>query len=412
MQDPGHRHPNSSRQPENAMREQARERLRMRQAAEEGSQTGGSHARHGSRASGGTSKAAVESLLTSVPSNGATLARRMPAKAVVAGAAILIAIVALVATVSQCSRANDAEPEPVAVDADPVQDAVQAVSFEPSAEALDAVPAGSGLQTFSLAGTDAPELSEEDASAIQSALDEVLDHGDASIVFYDLETGAGISYEPDTAIYGASSFKAPYALYVCETLVETGELSLDSLCPATSVVDYSSYYNGGSYPLYDLMEAAIVYSDNNAFGSLRDAYDSEGYDAWARSLGATDALYRSDSWFPWYCARTSAKVWTEMYSYLQTGTETAEFLGELVGETETSFLREAIADTGATVQDKAGWCADEDPKWNGINDAGIVTLGDDTYIMSVMTGMADSDNNRLRWENLVEAVFDAREALS
>ena len=124
-------------------------------------------------------------------------------------------------------------------------------------------------------------------------------------------------------------------------------MTLDDEVPGTDAFDPSSYYNNGSYPLSDLIESAIVYSDNNAFGSLRDAFDIQGYDEWARELGLDDALYRADSWYPWYSARTSAKVWTEMYRYLQTRSEAARYLEKLTGETEVSFLRDALEGTGA-----------------------------------------------------------------
>ena len=102
--------------------------------------------------------------------------------------------------------------------------------------------------------------------------------------------------------------------------------------------------------------------DNNAFGSLRDAFDSEGYDEWVDGLGLDDVHYRADSWYPWYCARTSAKLWTEMYSYLQTPSEAAQLLNELT-EPDGSLLhpRSVAHDRRVRVQDKAGWCADSRP---------------------------------------------------
>lgn len=353
-------------------------------------------------ASGVITKAAASARYT------ANLAARLPMSALVVAAAVLLAIVGF--AVFQCTRPVDVvQSEPAPVVADVVEDVEEVpVEFEATPAALDGVPEGAGLQTFALAGDEAPAISQEQSTAIESAIAAAEEHGDVSLAFYNIDTGKGISYDADTAVYGASSFKAPYALYVCETQVDTGNIGLDDLCQATSVYDPSSYYNGGAYPLSDLIADAIVYSDNNAFGSLRDAFDSQGYDEWATSLGLNDALYRADSWFPWYCARTSAKVWTEMYSYLQTQSEAAQLLSELTSQTETSFMREALAGTGATVQDKAGWCADSDPRWNGVCDAGIVTLGDKTYILSIMTGMPDGEESYLLYEDIATAVFDAR----
>lgn len=345
----------------------------------------------------------------------ANAAKALP-RGVLVGAAIALAVVVGFAAF-QCTRpADEPQQEPVAATSDAEQDAQEQseetpVAFEATPAALDGVPQSDGLQTFALAGDEAPALSQEQSTAIETAVAAAEENGDVSLVFYDIDTGKGVSYDADTAVYGASSFKAPYALYVCETQVDTQVIALDDLSQGTSAYDPASYYNGGAYPLSDLMADAIVYSDNNAFGSLRDAFDSEGYDEWALSLGLDEVLYRSDSWYPWYSARTSAKVWTEMYSYLQSGSEAAQFLGELTSQTETSFMREALAGTGAIVQDKAGWCADSDPRWNGVCDAGIVTLGDKTYILSIMTGMPDGEESYLLYEDIATAVFAARDTL-
>lgn len=349
----------------------------------------------------------------------ADTAKTLPRGVLALVAVALVAIIGFAAF--QCTRpADEPQPDPVPVVTDveqtgqdeQAQPEEAPVEFDATPAALDGVPEGEGLQTFALAGNEAPALSQEQSAAIEAAVSAAEESGDVSVVFYDIDTGKGISYDADTAVYGASSFKAPYALYVCQTQVDTGNIGLDDLCQGTSAYDPSSYYNGGAYPLSDLITDAIVYSDNNAFGSLRDAFDFEGYDAWATNLGLDDVLYRADSWYPWYCARTSAKVWTEMYSYLQTNSEAALLLGELTSQTETSFMREALAGTGALVQDKAGWCVDSDPRWNGVCDAGIVTLGDKAYILSIMTGMPDGEESYLLYEGIATAVFAARDTLA
>lgn len=354
--------------------------------------------------------------------------RALAPKAVAFVAAVALLAFAGAMALERCAAESAApadeaawqQPAPVPYDK-PMPDRPASVSgtFDPSPASLDEIPASDSLQTFVLpsqggerSGAAIPALAQSDAEAIVQAIEAVEEHGDASIVFYNLENGAGMAYRADTAVYGASSFKAPYALYVCESQIETGEAALDDACPGTDAYDPDSPYNGGSYPLYDLIASAIVYSDNNAFGSLREAFDARGYDEWAERLGLVDAAWRKDSWYPWYCARTSAKAWTEMYDYLQSGTDAARYLGALLGQTEVSFLRTALADTNAAVYDKAGWCADEDPRWNGLCDAGIVSIDGTPYIMSVMTGMPDGEEERALLEDLAAALFAARDALA
>lgn len=79
------------------------------------------------------------------------------------------------------------------------------------------------------------------------------------VVFYDLSSGRGVTYNADVEVYGASSYKALYALYICETLVESDQVSLD-----WPLATYGGY-NMGWQTVRDLIEAAVVYSDNDSF---------------------------------------------------------------------------------------------------------------------------------------------------
>lgn len=413
---------------EKELRDKARERLHEREnalhdvqhsAPRHKSKTGiegktapnGRHARH----------EAAPDMFAPTPPQGAFPFSGRP----LLGVLLAVLVIALLAVfissaVSRCDRSEkDAASEPQQVaqvqqeeQQTEASEEAQAVSFDPSPQKLDSIPSSSGLEAFSLSNAAAPEISEEQRSAIQEAVDNATEQGDVGFVFYSLETGRGISYNADTTVYGASSFKGPYALYVCETLIEPGTISLDSACAGTALYDPSSYYNGGSYMVSDLIDDAIIYSDNNAYGSLRDSYDTMGFDEWVTGVGANDATYRADSWYPWYCARSSAKLWTEMYNYLESDTETALYLSTLLGQTETSFIRDALQGTNALVKDKAGWCSDSDPSYNGVCDAGIVTVDGHPFVLSVMTGMADSDQNRLLFQDIARSVFETNESLS
>ena len=133
-----------------------------------------------------------------------------------------------------------AEPEPIATQSQkrpiprkPLRN-TEPVRFEPTPKRSMASPKAAACRAFALAGEDAPGLSDTQRSAIEDAIDNAEEHGDVSLVFYNLETGKGISYDADTTVYGASSFKAPYALYVCQTQVDTGKIDLEDSCQGTS----------------------------------------------------------------------------------------------------------------------------------------------------------------------------------
>ena len=62
-----------------------------------------------------------------------------------------------------------------------------------------------------------------------------------------------------------------------------------------------------------------------------------------------------------------------------------------------------------TVYDKGGWIGGEED--NALIDAGIVVEGDRAYLFTVMTGVRDTDANRLCVPALAQAVWDVRETL-
>ena len=279
---------------------------------------------------------------------------------------------------------------------------------------FDAVPASDRLSTFSLVdGTVEPELSSSAQKQIESAASAVAQTGGAlSVVFVDMNTGAGIAYAPDTEVYGASSFKAPYALYVCEQLVEKGKASLDDVCTVGATYGLDEPHDPSeAHVTRDLISKAVAVSDNDSFKILRNAYDAQGYESWAESLGVTDAPIDPVSYYPSYCARSSARLWCEMLGYLGTGTATAQWLEGLLEQTTVSFIRTALEGEDVRVLNKAGWLGG-DPEYNSVTDAGIIECNGHTYLMCLMSSMSDSAETEALLEQLASALFAARDALA
>lgn len=268
------------------------------------------------------------------------------------------------------------------------------------------IPSGDTVQTFSLVDDQIPALEDESLTApLQDALDQAQELGDVGVVFYDLSSGKGVTYNADAEVYGASSYKALYALYICESLVETGQVSLDD-----SLGTYGGY-NMGWLTVRDLIEAAVVNSDNDSFIALRAAFDRVGYEDWIVGLGIDyDAALDPMSDFPTYCPRTSAKLWREMSEYLSCDTETSQWLSGLLASTTRSFIRDGIADDQVLVRNKAGWIS-EDGCYSTC-DAGLIDIDGRTYVMSVMTSMPWSDRSSELVAAIAKAFFDTRAALA
>ena len=297
--------------------------------------------------------------------------------------------------------------------------AVRAEAFAAERPALNlaeldfgAVPAGDEVASFSLTGGAAPAVSAESLAAVNAALAQLRALGSAGFVLVDCASGAGLAAGADTAVYGASTYKAPYACYVCEQLVDGGAITLDSACPVTPGLNYESTFglDASSYPVRTLLEALITQSDNDAFRVLRGAYDRSGYNAWTDQFGDA-ALRRGGLFYPTYCARTSAKLWAHLYAYGTGGSPTGAWLWDLLSKTEISFLRAGVerADlpVAATVRNKAGWYADADePQYNCTSDAGIVQVGGSTYLASIMTSAPTGGAATEAYEDLAAALFN------
>lgn len=267
------------------------------------------------------------------------------------------------------------------------------------------IPSGDTVQAFSLVDDQIPALEDESLASLQDALSRVQELGDVGVVFYDLSSGRGLTYNADVEVYGASSYKALYALYICETLVESGRVSLD--WPLATYGGYSM----GWQTVRDLIENAVVNSDNDSFIALRAAFDHAGYENWIVSLGIDyDTALDPMSDFPTYCPRTSAKLWREMSEYLSCDTEASQWLSGLLASTSRSFIRDGIADEQVLVRNKAGWISEDG--YYSTCDAGLIDIDGCTYVMGIMTSMPWSDRSSEVTAAIAKALFDTRAALA
>lgn len=259
--------------------------------------------------------------------------------------------------------------------------------------------------TFSLIeGEDAAPLSEEQQESLAAATQNIEGGGyTVGFTLINLNTGNGIAYNLDSRVYGASSFKGPYAAFLCQHLGDN-----DASYPSGSEAAGS----GVSSSIYSLIQPMILYSDNSAFSSLRNTYDSAGFAEWLNSCGV-DSEIMHDTHFPRYSARESALLWLRTYQYLKTNTPTAQNLASLYEQTNVSFIRSGVSDDGEVeaVLNKAGWCAGSE-RFTGLCDAGLIKCTDGTtYLMSTMTNSPDGGLYTVRLANLASTLFECRDVL-
>lgn len=334
-----------------------------------------------------------------------------------------IALILIVASVGypllhnqmkQESRAEGTAPAPIVEEVD-------VASYSPDVASLSRIPASvEGVHIFSLK-PDEPEsslrLSQPEQLIMTAALAPYIST-DESIGFalVDLDTGHGIAYNVDEYIFGASSFKGPYATYICEQLLDGGIIERDSPCANVGSIDpLGTPRTSSFYSVDSLMEDMVISSDNNAFRFLRSAYDGEGFTDWLTSLGV-DATIADDTTFPRYCVRDSLRLWMETYRYLETGSENAEWLKGLFSSTELSFIRNALDEqTGiVTIYDKGGWNADSSSsgRFDSVSDAGIIEDDDRHYLLCALSSTPDSPQHEQQLQNLIATLYSLRGSLA
>lgn len=97
---------------------------------------------------------------------------------------------------------------------------------------------------------------------------------------------------------------------------------------------------------------AIVLSSNEAYLCLRDIYGKEPIRAWCRRTGVDEHF--ADAPFPRvYHARDMLKLWTQLYCFLNGGTDAAG-AGVYYTDSALSAARERLGDR-CPLQTKAGW---------------------------------------------------------
>lgn len=237
------------------------------------------------------------------------------------------------------------------------------------------------------------ELSEEENLAITDDLSWLeADSEDVGFLIMNLNTGSGFCYNIDTKIYGASTYKAPMSVFLCEEYIDGGTLQKSAVSTR--------------------IENAIVWSDNQSYRSLKHSFDGSDHNAWLSSLGIDPSSYMST--FPTYSVRDSATLWLHTWEYLNSGSDTANWLKDLFSRTETSFLRngaEQAGMDGATVYNKAGWCVSQSGREDAVSDAGIVVDGDNVYLVVAFTSRPDNPTAEANLSNLFESLLKIRHSL-
>ena len=255
--------------------------------------------------------------------------------------------------------------------------------------AILAIADASEVRTFSLeTHNPAPTIDASAQQRISQSVQAIEQAGECGFVFLDLQTGTGIAYRADACPYIASASKAPLAFYVLRQN-DVQELRLSE---------------------WELEEiaAAIEQSDNDAFDSFGFGHMGGAYAEWLKGYGVNyDAEY---GLYLYASARSLAAIWNDAFWYLQSGTENARWLADRLANTNRSFIRNGVADTGARVWNKGGWIASD--HMTSTSDAGIIEYDGRAYLMAIVTAQPSSSEAQERVARLARHLFETRGSLA
>lgn len=248
---------------------------------------------------------------------------------------IIVLLVFVVSSVQSCSSGGEQEQIEVQ-EVQPVN-----LSYQASVTGLDSVAdSGSSIAGFTLANEGRnymPSLSEEGQNTIQTVLAPFMENEyDVGFILMDLQTGSGYSYNLDQEVYGASSFKGPVLIYGCQEALEPGILSIDTVNDSAS--------------------NAIIYSDNNSYYNMRaifEEYSEISLVNWLANMNI-DSDVETDTSFPHYSVRESAKLWMNAYLYFTSSESDPEIVSwaqDLFSQTEVSMLRAGVDPSFALITD-------------------------------------------------------------
>lgn len=211
-------------------------------------------------------------------------------------------------------------------------------------------------------------------------LEKFYNDDDTNFAFYymDLNTSFSVSYNAEQPIFGASSMKAPFIIYVYKQ-ASLGNINLDEELTYTA-----NFYSGGSgvlqnrevggkYSVRDLCYYAINDSDNIAYRMLTSRFGiSNARNFWVEQ--GVNSIYHNDVIFSEITAKDAGKIMKYLYDF---SLEDDKFGKELMNYF-TNALYFFIPKDGLVMAHKSGWAG------YAIHDLAI-KFDDNPYVLIVLT---------------------------
>ncbi len=200
---------------------------------------------------------------------------------------------------------------------------------------------------------------------------------DAGYMYYDPQTGRSMEYNADERFSAGSIIKAIYARSILD-----GSVDMDAEYEMTEEMLNSPYelVNGQPvgtvFTVRELIEAALIKSDNTAYKMLYNYVGYDKFNHYAESLGLSQRMTDENYWFR-LTARETMIYFKEIYNFISQHPNGA-LMKECMTNTEyRDMFAAALPDK--TVAEKYGYLPQED--FYTLGDCAIISGEDDDYIL-------------------------------
>ena len=202
---------------------------------------------------------------------------------------------------------------------------------------------------------------------------------DVSYLYYDTSTGCSMEYNADERFSAGSIIKAIYARSILD-----GSVDLDAEYEMTEeMLNSPSELIGGKpvgtkFTVRELIEAALVKSDNTAYKMLYNYIGYEKFNSYAASLGLPQRMTKDNYWFR-LTARESAVYFKEICNFIHQN-ENGGFMHDCMTNTDYDMFSSALPDK--EIAEKYGFLPQED--YYTLGECAIVSGGEGNEYILVM----------------------------
>ena len=229
---------------------------------------------------------------------------------------------------------------------------------------------------------------------------------DAGFLYYNPQTGGSIEYNADERFSSASIIKAIYARSILDSDIDLEaeyEMTEELLNSPSELIGGKPV--GTMFTVRELIEAALVKSDNTAYKMLYHYIGYEKFNRYAASLGLTQRMTEDNYWFR-MSVRETAVYFKEIYNFMAQH-DNGGFLRECMTNSEYDMFAAALPDK--SVAEKYGYLPQEE--FYTLGDCAVIS-GDTDYLLVVyFRGTGETPDTKI-FRDIAEITDELHEMIS